>query len=48
MLPDSPADLTVLLPQPGDFEGVRVMAEELDLGHLSVSDREDLKKVDID
>ena len=35
-----------LLQQPGGFEGVGAMAEELDLAHLPVSDREDLKEVD--
>jgi hypothetical protein len=37
-----------LLREPGSFEGVGAMAEELRLAHLFISDREDLKEVDRD
>ena len=37
-----------LLPQPGGFEGISAMAEELQPAELSISDREDLKEVDHD
>jgi hypothetical protein len=36
------------LGQPDGFEGVGAMAEELDLTHPSIADREDRKEVDLD
>src|SRR5512132_709647 len=35
-----------LLPQPGGFEGVGTMAEQLDLPHPSIPDRPELEEVD--